>query len=213
MSEKAHWNDRYADGSLPWDTGRVDAHVAAADLPATGRVLEVGCGTGTNAVWLAQRGLTVTALDLSPLAVSRARARAEAAGVPLTVLELDFLSDTVPGAPFDLVFDRGVFHVFDAPEARDAFAARVAALLAEGGRWLSIIGSTEGPPRDGGPPRRSARDVLTALEPHLELVSLQSTRFSTTEDGGNPPAAWRCESRRRTVPAQPGTRRQAARAG
>lgn len=58
--------------------------------------------------------------------------------------------------------------------------------------WLSLIGSTEGPPRDVGPPRRSAREVALAIEPALEIVELLSAKFR--EDA----KAWFCLSRKRT---------------
>jgi hypothetical protein len=96
------------------------------------------------------------------------------------------------------VFDRGCFHVFDEPDERQRFAAQVAAVLAPGGLWLSLIGSTEGPPREVGPPRRSAREVTFAIEPAMEIVELRSTEFR-----GNNAKAWFCLSRRRTTPSNP----------
>ena len=113
---------------------------------------------------------------------------------------LDFLAAPPPGGPFQFVFDRGCFHVFDEPDERQRFAAQVAAALAPGGLWLSMIGSTEGPPREVGPPRRSAREVALAIEPVLEIVELRSAEFR-----GHGAKAWFCLSRRRTIPAQPST--------
>ncbi len=167
-----------------------------------GRALEVGCGTGTNAVWLATKGFEVVALDLAPRAVAMAQARAAATGVRVDLRAADFLNDPLDLAPFDFVFDRGCFHVFDAATDQDRFAARVAALLAPGGRWLSLVGSTEGPPREMGPPRRSLRDLATAIEPHLEILEVQRVPMdAATSDI----IAWRCLAGRREVPAQPST--------
>ena len=172
------WNASYAEGDLPWDTGTPDEHLVGTvegGVVKPGRTLEIGCGTGTNAVWLAARGFDVLGVDVSTLAIERARARAEAAGARGCRFEvLDFLAAEPGGGPFDLVFDRGCFHIFDDAEVRARFADRVAALLAPGGQWLSLVGSTEGPPRDTGPPRRSVRDVTAAMEPVLELVELRS---------------------------------------
>ena len=53
------------------------------------------------------------------------------------------------------------------------FAARVADHLAPGGIWHSLIGSTDGPPRDDGPPRRSAADIMAAVEPRFEILELR----------------------------------------
>ena len=115
----------------------------------------------------------------------------------------DFLEDTLAGS-FDFVFDRGCFHVFDEPEQRARFAQRVADVLRPEGVWLSLVGSTEGPAREHGPPRRSARDIVAALEPFLEIVSLRATEFDV--DLPTAARAWVCLARRRTVPAQPSTR-------
>ncbi|MCA9494165.1 MAG: class I SAM-dependent methyltransferase [Myxococcales bacterium] len=197
------WDDHYRAGSMPWDVGHAEPllaeRVARGHLPR-GRAIEVGCGTGTDARFLADSGWEVMGVDLAPTAVELARSKG--GGVSYEVH--DILAAPLPGGPYDLVFDRGCFHVFDAGEHRRRFAERVAEALAPGGCWLSIAGSTEGPARDVGPPRRSARDLMDAIEPVLELLELRSASFAGQEGG---PAAWSCLSRRRVVPAQPSTRR------
>jgi SAM-dependent methyltransferase len=201
------WNERYASGEMPWDTGEVEpmlVELVESGGVSPARTLEVGCGTGTNAIWLAERGFDVLGVDVAPLAVDKARARMSGSTLRCRFATLDFLGDELAGGPFGFVFDRGVFHVFDEPDERSRFAARVAALLAPGGCWLSLSGSTEGPPRDTGPPRRSARDLSIAIEPALEIVELRAAEFHSQVGTA---AAWFCRSRRRAVPAQPSTRR------
>ena len=198
------WNESYASGQLPWDTGQPEPLLV--EFVASGSIkpsptLEIGAGTGTNAIWMAERGFDVLGVDLSPLAVERARAKMEGRALPCRFAALDFLAATPPGGPFQFVFDRGCFHVFDETGEREQFVSQVAALLEPGGLWLSLIGSTEGPPREIGPPRRSAREVTLAIEPALEIVELRSAEFS-----GINARAWFCLSRRRTTPAQPSTR-------
>ena len=195
------WNESYASGQLPWDTGQPEPLLiefvtsgGIAPVPA----LEIGAGTGTNAVWLAEHGFDVLGIDLSPLAVERARAKMNERALSCRFAALDFLAAPPPGGPFQFVFDRGCFHVFDEPDERRRFSAHVAAALAPGGLWLSMIGSTEGPRGDVGPPRRSAGEVILAIEPVLEIVELRSAEF---RDHGA--KAWFCLSRRRMVPAQP----------
>ena len=206
MAER-DWNAFYAAGDLPWDTGAPDEHLMAlveSGRVAPGRGLEIGCGTGTNALWLAARGFEVLGVDVAPLAIEQARAKAK--GAQHCRFEMvDFLVADPAGAPFDFVFDRGCFHVFDDAAVRSRFAARVASLLVPGGQWLSLIGSTEGPPRDTGPPRRSALDIVAAIEPALELVELRAAHFETNI--ATPAMAWICVARRRPVAAQPSTRR------
>ncbi|HVV88383.1 MAG TPA: class I SAM-dependent methyltransferase [Kofleriaceae bacterium] len=212
MAER-DWNDSYAAGALPWDTGVPDEQLVAfvrAGRVAPGPTLEVGAGTGTNALWLAQQGFDVLGIDLAPLAVERARAKAKAAQAAASAVRCrfeahDFLADP-PAGSFAFVFDRGCFHVFDEPEERARFAARVAERLAPGGVWLSLIGSTEGPPRDYGPPRRSARDVIDAVEPALAIDELAAVSFGAMGPAAITATAWRCVARRRDVPAQPSSR-------
>jgi SAM-dependent methyltransferase len=197
------WNESYASGQLPWDTGQPEpllVEFVASSGVKPSRTLEIGAGTGTNAIWMAERGFDVLGLDVSPLAVERARAKMEGRSLPCRFEALDFLAATPPGGPFQFVFDRGCFHVFDEPDERQRFAARVATALAPGGLWLSLIGSTEGSPREVGPPRRSAVEVILAIEPALEVVELRSAEFH-----GSNAKAWFCLSRQRTIPAQPST--------
>jgi SAM-dependent methyltransferase len=163
-------------------------------------MLEIGAGTGTNAIWLAEHGFEVLGVDVSPLAVERAHTKLEGRPLGCGFATLDFLTAPPPGGPFQFVFDRGCFHAFDEPGERQRFAAQVAAVLEPDGLWLSLIGSTEGPPREVGPPRRSAREVALAVEPALEIIELRSAAFR--EDT----KAWFCLSRKRTIPAQPSTR-------
>jgi SAM-dependent methyltransferase len=201
-----NWNEHYLRGELPWDTDAPDLHLVdfvRAGTIVPGRALEIGSGTGTNALWLAAQGFDVLGIDVSERAVEMAAAKTGPDTPRVTFAMHDVLEDTLAG-PFDFVFDRGCFHVFDEPEQRARFAQRVADLLRPEGVWLSLVGSTEGPAREHGPPRRSARDIVDAVEPFLEVVSLRATEFH----GDLPTAAraWVCLARRRTVPAQPSTR-------
>jgi SAM-dependent methyltransferase len=198
------WNERYASGPQPWDSGIPDPNlveVIRAGLVKPGRTFEPGCGTGTNARFLAEQGFDVLGVDISPLAIEKANAKPKVEHCRFEVL--DFFAAKPAGSPFDFVFDRGCWHVFDQVDERARFAARVAELLGPGGHWLSLIGSTEGGPRDMGPPRRSARDIMAAIEPVLEIVELRSIHFDVE---GMRPKAWLCLSRRRETPAQPTSR-------
>jgi SAM-dependent methyltransferase len=198
------WNEHYASGELPWDTGEPEpllVEFVTSGGVAPGRTLEIGAGTGTNAIWLAERGFDVLGVDVSPLAIEKATAKMKGSDLRCHCATLDFLAAPPPDGPFHFIFDRGCFHVFDESEERERFAARVAAVLEPGGLWLSLIGSTEGQPREVGPPRRSAREVVLAIEPALEIIELRSAEFRS-----NDAKAWFCLSRQRTNPAQPSTR-------
>ena len=83
MSLVTHWDRQYREDRPIWNSDRPTSElmrvVAAEDVPP-GHVLELGCGTGTNAVWLSRRGFTVTAIDLSPQAIHQGRQRARHEG-------------------------------------------------------------------------------------------------------------------------------------
>ncbi len=197
MPTAEEWEQRYDTGFTPWDVGRPDRHLiqVVRDHPiAPGRALEVGCGTGTNAIWLAEQGFEVLASDVSALALTQAREKVDRADVSVTLLQGSFPDD---GAPFAFAFDRGCFHSFDDDDERAYFAAQLAGQLEADGLWLSIIGSTDGPPRDQGPPRRSAREVATATEPHFEILSMLARDMDG--DHRSVPRAWICLMKKRTL--------------
>jgi SAM-dependent methyltransferase len=188
------WNESYASGQLPWDTGQPEpllVEFVTSGAVTPGPTLEIGAGTGTNAIWMAERGFDVLGVDVSPLAVERANAKMEGHALRCRFAACDFLAAPAPAVPFQFVFDRGCFHVFDEPDERRRFAEQVADALGPGGLWLSLIGSTEGP----------SREVTLAIEPTLEIVELRSAEFR-----GNNAKAWFCLSRQRKIPAQLSTR-------
>jgi len=203
---KHNWDEHYALGEMPWDTGEPAPELVElfedGRLP-TGRALDIGCGTGASVRYLAGQGYDAVGVDVSPLAIERAAAAAEPLGGAIDFRRLDFLVDEPPAGPFDLVFDRGCFHVFDDPGDQARFAERVAGCLASEGLWVSLLGSTEGHPRTEGPPRRSARDIVAAVEPALEIVQLRGIELDTAQP--NAVSGWVLMARRRLLPAQPST--------
>ena len=202
------WNERYENGDLPWDTGETDEHLARlveSGRVVPGKALEVGCGTGTNSLWLARQGFDVLGLDVAPAALERANQKLAGESLSCRFGLLDFVRDDSLTASYDFVFDRGCFHIYDDDADRFQFAKQVSRVLKAGGVWFSLIGSTEGGPRDTGPPRRTANDVVAAIEPHLEILELRSVVFRTTHP--HEAMAWHCLATQRKEPAQPSTRR------
>ena len=125
-SDRARWDERYANRE------QVPLHVlgppaAFSDLadrfPFSGSALDVACGDGRGAAWLAGRGVDVLAFDVSPVAVALARDLVERAGLtPRCRMEVVDLDDGIPsGPPVDLV----LCHLFNAPALDDALVARV----------------------------------------------------------------------------------------
>ncbi|MEW2352574.1 methyltransferase domain-containing protein [Spirillospora sp. NPDC029432] len=133
--------DYYGAGRPPWDSGvtppELVALVEGPGAPPPGRALELGCGTGTNATYLARHGWEVTAVDLVENAVRQARAKAAAAGVPVRLLHGDAtrLDDLDAPGPYDLFFDLSCFCGIP-PHRRDAYAAGLTRRAAPGARLL-----------------------------------------------------------------------------
>lgn len=103
-AQAAEWDARYSEtGGAKW-SGRPNGRLLAEVTSLTpGRALDVGCGEGADAIWLARRGWTVTAIDISDVAVSRAREAAELAGAAVEWVCGDALLTSFPAGSFDLV--------------------------------------------------------------------------------------------------------------
>lgn len=132
----AFWEELYRKKDRIW-SGKVNAVMAAivGDLPA-GRALDLGCGEGGDAVWLAQRGWTVTAVDVSQLALDRAAAHAQELELSTITWERHDLTATFPAGTFDLVSAQFLQSPIEFPRAEVLRTA--AASVAPGGRLLSI---------------------------------------------------------------------------
>lgn len=119
-------------GRLPWESQRpVRALVELFDRPDfhPRTVLELGCGDGVNAIFMASRGCKVTAVDISHTALELARAKGRSAGVDLEFVEGDVFELGWHREPYDFVFDRGMFHhvqVFHFEDYKNLVADRLA---------------------------------------------------------------------------------------
>src|SRR5579863_978699 len=98
------WDESYAAGELPWDTGEPEPllveFVTSGRIQPT-RTLEIGAGTGTNAIWLAERGFDVLGIDVAPLAVEQATAKLAGRDLHCRFAALDFLAGTPPEDSFE----------------------------------------------------------------------------------------------------------------
>jgi SAM-dependent methyltransferase len=120
----------YRRGRTPWDTGVTPPEVVEeVSAMEPGRALDLGCGTGTNVLWLAQHGWTATGVDRSATAIESARRKADwTAGAMFAEGDVTRLAELKVDGPFDLVLDIGCFHGVPV-RRRDAYvreATRVA---------------------------------------------------------------------------------------
>jgi len=200
MSDAARWEERYRQGDTPWETGQPSSELKrvldeAAIRPC--RALELGCGTGASAVWLAQQGFEVTAFDLSPLAISRALRRANAAGVSVRFLVADVLNPpTELSGPFDFFFDRGCYHVVRR-EGPEAYLGTLRRLTRPGALGLVLAGNAR-EPHSPGPPVVSEGQIREELGSLFSIVQLREFRFDQVEPDGTRFLGWSCLLRRGT---------------
>ena len=199
------WEARYVDGDTPWDSGEPSlelVRILEAHAIRPGRALEVGCGTGVNAVFLASRGFEVTATDVSPTALAAAKKRAAEAAVDVMWVEADLLAAPDLGQGYDLVFDRGVYHVLRRGDAAP-FLALLARVLRPGGLYVVLAGNAnDAGPADQGPPRVHAHELCAELQPLFDLVELREFTWSGVRIVGREvsPLGWAGVLRRRAAP-------------
>jgi len=103
-AQATEWDARYSERDGAKWSGRPNGRLLAEVASLTpGRALDVGCGEGADAIWLARNGWTVTAIDISEVAVIRAREAAERAGAAVEWVRGDVLQTPFPAGSFDLV--------------------------------------------------------------------------------------------------------------
>jgi SAM-dependent methyltransferase len=164
-------------GQAPWDTGRPQADIVklAEAGQIRGSILDVGCGTGENILYLASRGHDCWGIDFVPVAIERAKAKAaqrklDAHFVVGNALELDRL-----GTLFDTVIDCGLFHTF-ADDERPAFVSGLASVLRPGG-FLHILCFSDEEPGTDGPRRVSRQEIRDSFRDGWTIERIEPTRF------------------------------------
>jgi SAM-dependent methyltransferase len=198
MAVEDRFKERYAAGDTPWDIGKPDFNLiqTVTTTPiAPCKALDIGCGTGDNTIWLCQQNFQVIGIDASDIAIAKAKEKALKADAACTFMVLEFLTSRIAGAPFGFAFDRGCFHALKSDKERNGFAKNVNGHLEKDGLWLTLVGNADEERHAPGPPQRTARDIVNAVEPFFEILSLISTHFGSNRP--NPPRAWACLMRKR----------------
>ncbi len=166
-------------GTPPWDIGRPQPAIIrlAETNQITGWVLDVGCGTGENLLYLAERGFVAMGIDGAPTAIKKARAKAKRRGLNAQFEVGDALNLSVPERPFDTVIDSGLFHVFS-DEDRPRFTESLGRVVRLGGTYFLMCFSDQ-QPGDWGPRRVTQAEIRWTFSDGWRVDDIQPSAFET----------------------------------
>jgi SAM-dependent methyltransferase len=192
MLKKLVFDLQYRLSKPPWDTGVTPPEVVTlieGGAIAPGRALDLGCGTGTNSIYLALHGFGVTGVDYSPKAIATAREKMRRAGVHVEwhvadATRLDFLSE-----PFDFVLDLGCFHTMDEAE-RTRYGANLARLTRGGSIFMLYAFSPREANDTGGLMKPRAFGITPAQVQRVFQQAFALERIEQGKDRGDRASAW-----------------------
>jgi cyclopropane fatty-acyl-phospholipid synthase-like methyltransferase len=173
-------------GSPPWDIGRAQKEVVrlCGDHEITGRVLDIGCGTGENSMYLASQGIAVVGVDFSANAIALARkklaGRAFADRVNFQVADaLKMEPAALDVSPFDCILDCGLFHAFEDKD-QVTYVSRLGELLKPAGSYFMLCFSDK-EPGTWGPRRIRREEILEAFSKGWKIISIKEAIFENNE--------------------------------
>jgi ubiquinone/menaquinone biosynthesis C-methylase UbiE len=166
-------------GRPPWEIGRPQKEfvemVRRGEL--TGSVLDIGCGTGENALFYAAEGHEVWGIDSVPRAVEKAKEKAVERGVPVHFVVLDALHLTSLNRKFDTATDSGLFHTLP-DQDRPVYANQLAAILSPGGRYFMLCFSNR-EPAGYGPRRISEKEIRDTFRDGWTIRYIRPATFES----------------------------------
>lgn len=186
------WDSHYRATPRPrWDEGFPSSHLKAAvesGQVKPGRAVVLGCGTGTNAIYLAKKGFDVTAIDIAPTALKLAEEKANQANVKVRWLLADMLAPPAGLEPFDFAFDRGCYHHVRRDSAVEFVEA--AKRLSHPGTQILIIASNFNEVRSRGGFGVKEEELRGDFASGFDFVRLDTVRFDSTNPHQQGGLAW-----------------------
>lgn len=189
----SHFEEAYR-ARPPWDIDGPQPDLARllhAGL-IHGRVLDIGCGTGENALHFASQGIDVTGLDASGVAITHAQVKARRRGLSARFLHGDVLQLAALGETFDNVTDSGLLHVLSDQQMQQVIAAIHTVLRPSGRYWLLCFSEHATVP---GPRRLTKQRIATLFRDGWQIRSIEPTKFEVIggrghKEGDKSAAAW-----------------------
>jgi ubiquinone/menaquinone biosynthesis C-methylase UbiE len=181
MASSGNWFESAYRGIPLWDIGRAQPAIArlAENGEIRGRVLDIGCGTGENALYLARRGHQVVGVDGAPTAIRKATAKAQERSIAARFEVADALHLAIPEHRFDTVIDSGLFHVFS-DDDRPLFRESLARVMDPRGTYFMMCFSDR-QPGDWGPRRVSQAEIRSTFAEGWRINYIQPSAFDMTE--------------------------------
>lgn len=187
----SRFEEAYRAGETPWEIGGPQPELVrlAEEGEIVGDVIDVGCGTGENALHLASLGRRVVGVDASPTALARAQEKAVARGLAdrATFRSADALDLRRLRRRFETAIDCGLFHTFEKPQRR-IYASSLTEVLSPGST-LHILCFSDEEPEGPGPHRIQEYDIRDAFRGIFSLTRIRPARFEHLMPGG-PAKAW-----------------------
>ncbi len=189
--KKSFFNLAYR-GVPPWDTGKPNREIVGLEESGciTGSVLDAGCGTGENALYLASRGHEVWGVDAATNAIRKAVKKARDRGIPARFLTADALTLARLGRRFDTVVDCGLFHTFSDRE-RERYVESLSAVLGHGGK-LAIWCFSDQEAGTIGPRKVSQAEIRGTFAGGWRVLSITAVQFESAARGYTA-QAWLCQ--------------------
>jgi cyclopropane fatty-acyl-phospholipid synthase-like methyltransferase len=199
VHDRGSFENLYA-GQPRWEIGRPQRALLGVADRITGSVLDAGCGTGENALFLASRGQRVTGINFLAEPITLAKQKAVERGLTATFLVMDALALKELPEVFDSAIDSGLFHVFS-DEDRQRYVEGLASVLKPGGR-LFLLCFSDAEPGEQGPRRVSRKEIEDAFAQGWVIESIEPSRYEVRPDPndsgfqGGGPKAWFVVARR-----------------
>ncbi len=181
--------DAAYEGVAPWDINRPQRTIIQLEEAGEikGSVLDVGCGTGENALYLAARGHEVWGIDLTPRAIETARDKAAQHHLTVTFLVQDALKLAALGRRFDTTVDSLLFHALS-DEERPYFTRGLARVLRRGGTYFMLCMSDR-EPGTLGPRRVTQAEIRETFSRGWRINYIKAVRMEHTRESKGS-AAW-----------------------